>query len=256
MPYNLRVPTPFYHLSLAYEIMEHPSLPQAAGALLHEQPQTFLFGKTAPDVQVVAGLRREATHFFDIPPNPDRPAWKRLLQAHPDLSRPAALPATRAAFLAGYFCHLQADEIWISDLFMPFFGPDAPWADFRRRLFLHNVLRAYLDREVLAALPPDTGERLHDCRPGEWLPFAGQDDLAEWRDYLSGQLQPGAKVLTAEVFAGRQGVEPGEFNGLLDSEERMQAEVFDNIPRHRLVEFRKTVVAKNLQLIDEYLSQV
>ena len=248
------MPTPFYHLSLAHEIAQHPGLPQGVQVRLRQHAEAFLFGKTAPDVQVVSGLRREATHFFSIPPDSDVPAWRRMLEVHPDLSNAAALPTDQAVFLAGYFCHLQADETWIFDLFLPVFGPEAEWADFRRRLFLHNVLRAYLDRQVLDELPSDTGQRLHACRPGDWLPFAGPADLAEWRDYLAEQLQPGAKVLTAEVFAGRQGIDPQEFNGLLASQEGMQREIFAHLPRQRLVEFRESVVAKNLQLLREYLS--
>jgi hypothetical protein len=222
--------------------------------MLKKHSSDFLLGKTAPDVQVVSRQARETTHFYTLPPEDSTPAWKRLMAAHPTLEHSQALPPEQAVFIAGYICHLQADEKWIFDVFMPVFGPDAPWADFRKRLYLHNVLRAYIDQQVLAALPEDMGVQLQNSRPEKWLPFVEDKCLLEWQSYVAEQLQPDAEIKTTAVFAERQGLLPEDFTNLIESEDRMDEKIFSQLSRERLTEFRETLVAKNLQLIEKYLA--
>jgi len=248
------VPTPFYHLSIADEILSHPGLADPLRQFLGANASAFLFGKVAPDVQVVSGERREVTHFYTLPPADNTPAWQRMLKANPSLADPAEMSSQRAAFLAGYCCHLQADEHWLFNLFIPVFGPDAQWADFRQRLYLHNVLRAYLDHQVLSNLSPQAGPTLQAAQPEDWLPFAAQAHLIEWRDYLAAQLQPGAAIQTIEVFAERQGLPAESFRELLGSKDKMKREIFAHISKQKLSSFRAQVVEKNIALLTKYLS--
>jgi hypothetical protein len=250
------VPTPFYHLSVAYEIREHPALPVEIRGFLAEHWSAFLFGKTAPDVQVVSHQPRQDTHFYTVPPETDTPAWEHMFSIYPALARPDNLSPAQAAFIAGYACHLEADEAWLWDVFLPIFGPDAAWETFRQRLYLHNVMRAYLDQRVLADLPEGTGTRMQAARPHTWLPFVEDGYLVQWRDLVAGQLQPGAKIQTVEVFAGRQGVDVNAFYQLLDSEERMQVEVFQRLPRARLDAYRQNLVRANIALLKTYLADL
>ena len=256
LAYNLNVPTPFYHISIAYELLEHSGLDQKIRTLLNTHSSDFIFGSTAPDVQVVSGSTREDTHFYTLPPEGSTPAWQHMLAAHPSLENDGQLLPDQAVFLAGYICHLQADEKWIFDMFIPFFGPDADWADFRQRLYLHNVLRAYMDQQVIATMPPDSGARLQASHPNNWLPFVDDSHLLEWQSYLAEQLRPGANVKTAEVFAQRQGLPPEEFTDMLNSESRMDEEIFIHLPQERLTEFRDSLVADNVKLINIYLETV
>ena len=78
-----------------------------------------------------------------------------MLRAYPGLGHPAS--DAQAAFLAGYICHLQADWLWVNQIFEPIFGHSCTWGDHPQRLYIHNVLRAYLDRLILAELPAETG---------------------------------------------------------------------------------------------------
>src|SRR5690606_38082853 len=129
-------------------------------------------GNTAPDVQVVSGQPRPATHFFTLPIDESAaPPWKLMLRAYPSLARPGQLPPAQAAFLAGYLCHLLADWLWIKDLYAPTFGPQCAWSTFTHRLYLHNVLRAFLDRQALDSLPASSGFCLQGVSPQGWLPF-------------------------------------------------------------------------------------
>ncbi len=249
------MPTPFYHLSIAEELLGNPELPKVTRIFLRKHYPAFLFGNTAPDVQVVSGQERRATHFFTLPILPtSQPAWEKLLQTYPNLSRQAGILTSQNAFLAGYLCHLQADWIWITNIFLPVFGPDLGWSTFPQRLYLHNVLRSYLDHQVLPTLPAETAQQLRRVRPQKWLPFVADAHLRAWRDYLAQQLEPGAAAKTVEVFAARQGISPQDFYDLLDSEEHMNAEVFVHLPRQRLRAYRQCLIETNLQLLRVYFN--
>jgi hypothetical protein len=251
--YNSNVPTPFYHLSLAEDLLRRSDLPAGSLKLLLEHRPAFLLGNTAPDVQTVSGQARQATHFFEVPILPgSQPAWERLLALHPSLAGHWQSPE-QAAFLSGYLCHLQADWLWVEEIFSPVFGPRAAWQTFRRRLYLHNVLRAYLDRQILEQLRPETGSELGRVLPMRWLPFVEDVNLCDWRDFLAQQLHPGSKVQTVEVFAARQGFAPQEYYALLSSEERLDQEIFNHLPRQELLGYRQRLLEANTRLIAAYL---
>jgi hypothetical protein len=245
------VPTPFYHISLAEEILAHPALPVETRLFLSEHRREFLFGNTAPDVQVVSGQPRTSTHFFDLPLQPDeQPGWEKLLAENACLANPGDLPAAQAAFVAGYLCHLQADIFWIREIFLPVFGRRSQWDTFSRRLYLHNVLRAYLDRQILPRLT--CGAQIAAVLPNSWLPFVQDNHLVSWRDFLTSQLQPGARIQTVEVFAARQGISPEEYYALLSSEERLDEEIFNHLPRKALEDYRQEIVRQNISLLRDY----
>jgi hypothetical protein len=248
------VPTPFYHLSLAEDLLQQPTLPEMTRKLLSRQRGAFLFGNTAPDVQTISGQARATTHFFDVPIQSERPLpWDALLAAHPGLARVERLTLAQAVFIAGYLCHLQADWWWVVEIFTPVFGPGCRWESLKRRLYLHNVLRAYLDQRVLQALPVTTGMYLGQAAPVGWLPFVSDPHLKQWREFLFTQLQPGAAIQTVEVFAARQGVAPDEYYHLINSETLMEQTVFTRLPRQRLEAYRQRVLAENVRLLQSYL---
>jgi hypothetical protein len=248
------MPTPFYHLSVANELLEHPNLPAEVHAFMNKERPAFLFGNTAPDVQTISKQARHETHFFDIPLDHEAPPpWSRLLMCYDDLSSPERLSSDKAAFIMGYLCHLQADWLWVKDVFLPVFGKKAGWETFSRRLYLHNVLRSYMDQEILPTISNGTAASMTNARPDHWLPFVLDTYLYRWRNFIAEQLQPGAKVRTVEVFAARQGVSPDDYYHLLTSIERMEFEVFSHLPHELLDIYRESLVEENLLLIQNYL---
>ncbi|HEY4689351.1 MAG TPA: zinc dependent phospholipase C family protein [Anaerolineae bacterium] len=246
------MPTPVQHLVLADVILSHPSLPADVRPHLRAERAAFLFGNTAPDVQVVSGQSREATHFYTVPLTSDRPAHEALFAAHPDLARPDRLSPAHAAFLAGYISHLLLDVIWVRDIFQPVFGLDAGWSSFHDRLFLHNVLRAWCDRNDQARLAPETGDVLSQAAPNRWLPFTGDEHLCAWRDFLVEQLAPGAAIRTVEVFAQRSQIDPGTFERVLASEAEMENRIFSHIPRSAIDDLYVRGLAQSCQIIAWY----
>ena len=78
-----------------------------------------------------------------------------MFSEYPQLAHAQSLSVQQAAFIAGYCTHLLIDQTWIWEVFHPYFGSRARWGDLSERLFLHNVLRAHLDRRDYARLPVD-----------------------------------------------------------------------------------------------------
>lgn len=254
LAYNLRVPTPFYHLNVASEVLNHTSLQKSSRDLLRRHYGPFLFGNTAPDVQTISGQARIETHFFDLPLKRNAaPPWKVLFTRHPQLSVAENLVPAQAAFLAGYLCHLQADWMWVLDIFVPIFGLRGSWGSFPERLYLHNVLRAYLDNQILPSLRNGVATNLIGTKPGDWLPFVTMESLVNWHAFLADQLQPGADIKTIDVFAARQGIKPEVYSQLISSEARMEREVFIHMPRENLERYRDSVILENTKLMNKFL---
>jgi hypothetical protein len=243
------------HLTVAQKLLAESGLDAGMRELLAQQSGAFYFGNTAPDVQVVSGQPREATHFSTLPPSDPRPSHEIMFAAHPELARPDALPDARAAFLAGYIAHLLLDELWMKNIFYPYFGRGATWGqDLRERLVLHNVLRTHLDFEDLPRLGNGTGPTLHSAAPDRWLPFTEDRYLVVWRDEIAGQLTPGAPVRTVEVFARRMGISPDEFEALL-APDVVAEHIFSHIAPEQLAAFRQEGLERSITLISEYLKK-
>lgn len=251
------MPTPFYHLSVAQEICDHPTLDPGLSSWLRSNLGAFLLGNTAPDVQVISGQKRDTTHFFSvpIPPGGTLP-WVKILREYPHINHLAGLHHSQAAFIAGYLCHLQADWFWVLEIFQPVFGPFQNWETFSKRLFLHNVLRAYLDDKVIPALPPEVVIKLKPTQPHKWLPFVEDAFLIEWRDYLCDQLKSGERIQTVDVFASRHGMNPAAFHSMINSEEAMERDVFAHITRQQLRDYRERLLIQNLALLGHYLGSI
>jgi len=254
------MPTPFNHLVLAQQLLDAPDpsttlraglSPVVREALMAEAP-AFLFGNIAPDAQTVSGQPREATHFFPVPLGDAPPAHPALFERHPAVARPDCLPPAHAAFLAGYLAHLELDQLWITDIFDPVFGPRQTWGTFRERLYLHNVFRAHWDAQDLQRLPPSIGIDLRAARPDDWLPFVDDVHLRRWRDLVADQLAPGAAARTVEVFAERMGADPHAFAALVNSPAEMERRVFARVPPARLEQFCADGLARCIERLHAY----
>lgn len=244
------MPTPFYHLSLAQELIERPDLPPSFHDEMLNYRAEFLFGNIAPDVQVVSGQPRAETHFFDLPLHQNllKP-WELLWQTYPQLTIASNLKAEQRAFLIGYLCHLLADWQWIRQIFIPVFGLQNPWGTFQERLIWHNVLRAYLDQQIISSINPDIAVYLSGVNPRGWLPFVADLYLLQWRDQIARQLQPGQKIETIEIFASRQNITPEEFKRYLSSEKALEEVIFQRLPRSHLDIFRSELIVDTLSFI-------
>jgi hypothetical protein len=252
---NITVPTPFYHLFVANELLARRTLPSRVQQFLEAYRDAFDLGNTAPDVQTISGQSRFSTHFFRIPIHDgDAFPWDQMFISQACLAHPWLLPPEQAAFLAGYLCHLQADWLWMLEIFIPFFGPSCAWDTFPRRLCLHNGLRAYLDENIRSQLPANLGERLTRVESQHWLPFTEDEYLHAWRDFIVEQLQPEAVSRTVEIFASRDGISQDEFNHILKSQDLIEEHIFTQLPRQRLEIYLQLIYTASLCLLSAYLT--
>ncbi len=252
--YNFNMPTPFYHLYLAEDVLTHPALRRDVSFFLRNYLGAFRFGNTAPDVQVVSQQSRDDTHFYTFyRPNEAELPWDKILVMHPVLANSINLTASQASFIAGYLCHLQADWLWLTDIFFPFFSKQSSLGEAHQRSYLHNVVRCHLDRKIVKDLPEGMADSLKQVRPLSWLPFVDDKHLCQWRDLLYPQLEPGAAIQTVEVFATRQGIAPADFYSLLDSDILMEQKVFSHLPQRCLEAYRHKALSMGVSLLNRYL---
>lgn len=251
------MPTPIQHLALAEDVLRRGDLLPAVRSLLSAQRGSFLLGHTAPDVQTVSGQAREETHFYPIPrssPPEKIPAYERLFATYPMLACAETLPPAQAAFIAAYISHLLLDELWLDEIYIPYFGYQE-WGDRRERSFLHNVLRTWMDHQDLQRLDGSVPAALRQAEPCGWLPFVSDKHLRAWRDWLVEQLGPGCEVQTTEVFARRMNVSVAEIEAILKSPQRMEEQVFSIIPRATLRSFYDLGYARSVELVNWYLKR-
>jgi hypothetical protein len=246
------MPTPIMHLAVAEETLHGDVLPVAIRRLLIQQRGPFLLGHTAADVQTVSGQARRETHFYSIPRTNERPAYEVLFATHPRLARAERLPPAQAAFVAGYIAHLLLDELWLERIFQRYFIGQT-WGTRGERLFLHNVLRTWMDRQDQQRLNGTMVTALRQVDPQDWLRFVSDEHLRAWRDWLVGQFEPGHSVQTAEVFAQRMGVSVAEVEAVLTSPQQMETRIFRHVPRAALQSFHDTGYAQSVGLITWYL---
>jgi hypothetical protein len=250
------LPTPIEHLTVAQQVLSSLFLPEAIIRRIVQDEAVrgaFFFGHIAPDVQVISHQPRAVTHFFTVPLSSLRPAYEQMLATHPGLARPFALSVDQAAFLAGYLSHLLLDECWVREVFQPIFGPQQTWGDWRERLLLHNVLRAWLDRRDRHRVPDGIGDLLRQAEPRGWLPFVTDDNLCRWRDLVADQFLPGSEIRTVEIFAQRARIPPAEFLALLEPS-AMEERIFDRVPLAYLDCLRERAVLHTGDLIGRYLN--
>lgn len=256
-PHSLNpMPTPFTHLHIAEQIRATVAATEPEGALhrrLRAHWPAFYLGNVAPDVQTVSGAPRAATHFYQLPPDPDNDAVSRLWSQYPSLGDGAALPSAQGLFVAAYCAHLMLDLIWFRQVLLPYFAHAEGLGEFEERRLLHHTLLTYLDRQARRALPETAAETLAAARPQGWLPFVSDADLVAWQEMLVAQLQPGALSQTVQIYAKRMEMTPASFADRLADEEWLAQNLFARIPVEQVERRLETAVGQSIRLVIDYL---
>lgn len=221
------MPTPFTHLLTAQHLLSDPVVPAAQRALIKAHVGAFLLGAVVADAQGLAGLRREQTHFYDYEHPVSDPAWRTMLTRYPAL-RGVTDPAQRA-FLAGYVMHISMDEVWSLEMTGPYFGRGT-WAEHRQRFLMLHILLIFMDERDRALLDESLNADLSVAEPEGWLPFLNDAAIRQWRDLIAPQIAPGGVSETLLIYGSRLGKTPDDLRAILDSAERMQTELWANVP--------------------------
>lgn len=250
------MPTPFTHLHIAEQIRATVVATEPDGPLhcrLRAHWPAFYLGSVAPDVQTVSGAPRAATHFYELPPDPNNDAVSRLWSQYPSVADGAALPPARGLFIAAYCAHLMLDLIWFRQVLIPYFARAEGLGEFKERRLLHHTLLTYLDRRARRALPDTAAETLAAARPHGWLPFVSDADLIAWQEMLAAQLRPGAPSQTVQIYAERMEMAPAAFAERLADEAWLAENLFAQVPVAQVEKRLKTAVGESIRLITNYL---
>jgi hypothetical protein len=128
-----------------------------------------------------------------------------FFESYPELRDAKALPPRTAAFVGGYITHLVVDELWITDVYRPFFGSQSSLGGDAQANVIDRVLQYDMDlerqrdRETTAEIRAALLAGPVDVEVG----FVDNAALGRWRDVAADML---ARPPTWEFFrylAGR-----------------------------------------------------
>ena len=243
------------HLQIAERVLVNDALFEDQRRQLQECLSAFYLGNVAQDYQTICNVPREETHFYRLPPGINDRAYPDFLNSFPSLRDPRKLSFDHAVFIAAYCAHLLLDLQWYHEVLVPYFVSPETWDDNHQRFVVHNTLLTYLDKEAVASLPDTAAETLASANPNDWLPFATDEELAQWRDILVEQLQPGASLRTIDIYARRLFLTPEEFAANLEKPEWMETYLFKRVPIEAVKELLASSVSSSVQIINQYLGE-
>jgi hypothetical protein len=246
------MPTPFSHLAFAQRLQGDSGIAPSLRVLIEADWASFLLGSIAADAQMLAGLKREETHFYTYDrPMEDHPWWVMIKQ-NPSLAEVS--DQAQRAFVTGYVGHLSMDEIWSLDMLRPHFA-EREWAARGQRFLMLHVLLIYMDERDLTLLPNAMAGDLCAANPHNWLPFLADETLIKWRDYIYSQIKPGGMSETLDIFGQRVNKTPEEFRAILDSASVMQRDLWTHISPALLGEIEEKMYAHAHEQMVEYLRE-
>jgi hypothetical protein len=244
------MPTPFMHLKVAQDLLRDSQVPPPLRDLLNAHRGAFLLGSIAADARISSGIKRDHTHFYRYDEELQDHPWRTMLECYPSLWNPPDL--AQRVFVAAYVAHLAMDELWMIDMLRPQFW-SADWGTRESRFFTLHILLSAVDARDYDLIEDWQAQTLLAAQPCDWLPFISDTDLHGWRDFIGTQLIEGSETL--DVLSARVKSSPEDFRAVLESRERMQADLWAQVPQATLaqVEAAMYVFAREQMLV--YLAE-
>jgi hypothetical protein len=201
-------------MSVARELAEtlrHPTLEDNRGA--------FYMGSTGPDMHILEGRRRSASHFFELDEMHEQNSVETFFEAYPELRKARELSGGAPAFVAGYLTHLVIDEIWITEIYRPFFGPASPLGGDPRANIMDRVLQYDMDlqRRSRTEVTREIRRVLLESDLDLDLSFVDCATLRRWRDVAAEMLGRPPSWDRFRYLAGRFLLSAG-----IDTEEKLE----------------------------------
>ena len=223
---------------------------------------SYLVGASAPDVQIITDVSREETHFFDLEDERSESGSRLIFKAHPNLDKGSKLNAATKSFVAGYLSHLVTDEIWILDIYRPFFGRSSPLGKDPTANLLDRLLQFELDRREREdkAKMEEIQAQIRDWDPNVDIGFLGNIDLRQWRDFLCTAVIREANLAFFPFFAQRflvprQKIDPEPLEEFLSSMPAKLEWAIQYITPQRLTAFREKAISQSASVAREYLGE-
>jgi hypothetical protein len=255
------VASPFVHLAVADIVAPRVGIDG-------DDLAPFLFGSVAPDVDKIGLCSRESSHFWSF--SEDVSGALKLLRANPQLAA-RRLAAPEHAFVAGYLCHLVADEQWMFTIYRPYFGRRSAYGGSREGQDVQWALHLLLEERQLEedARIHHLVERLAASAKSplrdDLLPFIGMAQLGAFRHNVLAQFQltPGAERARF-LFTARRGALANDVPPYADDPERperfitalpaLTATAVEHVPPAALDSFYERAVAASVTLLRDYLA--
>jgi len=227
---------------------------------LDADPGSLYLGSTAPDIHILMRWERGRTHFFDLQDLGEQSAVAAMFEAYPALACAAELSPPTVAFVCGYISHLVMDEIWINDVYRPFFSRASPLADDRRADIMDRALQYELDRQARADRQAMSHIVKELARPALDLEvgFIDGDALGQWRALMVEALNHPPDWERFRFFGGRAlkatGIDtPEAFAAFVKMLPDLVAEATDYLSRERLEAFLEKSIDQGRGAVKEYL---
>jgi len=223
---------------------------------------SYVLGTTLPDVHVItASMSRKDTHFFDLNQKSDGGSVEAFLKTHPELNKDKPLTGVIRATVAGYLSHLVVDDLWIAEIYRPFFGPTSSLADDPQANLLDRALQHELEKKERDDLTArdDILSLLHDPLPVDVLGFLDASALERWQGFVYALAK---RQFNWENFNNwvQKALMPREkleaervkhFLSVLPEKRQMAVQL---VTWQRLEAFKQQGVSLSLSLLDEYFS--
>lgn len=246
-----------FHMSVARELAERvqsPTVDADRGA--------YYLGSTGPDMHIMSRTDRISSHFFDLDCLDDQSSVSSFFEAHGELKDAGALAQGTAAFVAGYLTHLVVDEVWITDIYRPFFGPESPLAGDAPANIRDRILQYDLDiqrRQDTAAMAEIRRGLLASPLDSIDVVFLDPESLRRWRDVAVDMVSrpPSWDRFRhlASRFLRHAGVStPEEIERFEASIPDLLRETREHVGPERIEGFLEKTTAMSLATLKEYLA--
>ncbi len=244
------------HLNIAKEAaakLNHP--------IVERNPGNYLIGATLPDVHIITGIARVESHFFDLGKENSESGVKLIFEAHPYLAKGTGLGEATSALIAGYLSHLITDEVWIIDIYRPFFGPSSPMANDPMANITDRALQYELDirERVNKARMKEIRQQLEHWDPEVNPRFVDTATLRRWHEFILKMVERPPDWSLFPFFAERflvprRMVDPEGLELFLTALPTMVERTIQYVTPERIRRFRERAVDESIVAAEEYLN--
>lgn len=248
------------HLSIIQELVDELGIDE-----LQEHIGAALLGSTAPDRRVLTREPREETHFFNLTESGTGEGFKGMKKALPGLvSRSPEDDWALTAFLIGYASHLAADEIWIVNVYRPFFEDDSYLGADPTKNILDRAMQYELEvdirgnREQLMEWQKQIidSNGITDSVPDSLI---AKSILRDWSEFVAGRVLtlPGTWAEFPRFisrYLDDPNLDGGEVEQLMADPEGMLDRVYARIPRDIIQQYRAITMNQSLRHAEEILA--
>jgi len=246
------------HLVIAREAAQQLHHP-----VIYQNPGSYLIGATYPDVHITtADAGREKTHFVNLQDENSESGTVTMFRTHPRLARRGKLDSSTQSFVAGYLSHLVTDEVWIMDIYRPFFGASSLLNQDPMANVLDRLLQFELDcreRDDKAKME-EIRAQICDWEPKVEVDFIDTATLKQWRDFVCTAAGREPSLAFFPLFAQRfllprQKLDPEQLEQFLSAMPAKLEWAIQYVTPERISAFRQKAIIQSVAVARGYLSE-